>query len=53
MEPLRLAVCDDLPEERKALLALLEQVPVSSVCTQFGSSEELLDAFAPANSICC
>lgn len=47
MEPLRLAVCDDLPEERKALLALLEQVPVSSVCTQFGSSEELLDVFRP------
>lgn len=47
MEPLNLAICDDLPEERKALLALLEQAPIATNCTQFGSSEELLEAFRP------
>ena len=33
MEPLNLAICDDLPEERKALLALLEQAPIATNCT--------------------
>ena len=47
MEPLNLAVCDDLPKEREALLALLEQAPIATNCTQFGSSEELLEAFRP------
>ena len=47
MEPLNLAVCDDLPEERRKLLALLEQAPIATNCTQFGSSEELLEAFRP------
>ena len=47
MEPLRLAICDDLPEEREALLALLEQAPIPTACAQFGSSEELLDVFRP------
>lgn len=47
MEPLRLAICDDLPEEREKLLALLEQAPIATNCTQFGSSEELLEAFRP------
>ena len=47
MEPLRLAICDDLPEEREALLALLEQAPIATVCAQFGSGEELLEAFRP------
>ena len=47
MEPLNLAICDDLPEEREALLALLEQAPIATNCTQFGSSEELLEAFRP------
>ena len=47
MEPLRLAICDDLPEEREALLAMLAQAPIATVCTQFGSSEELLKAFRP------
>ena len=53
MEPLNLAICDDLPEEREALLALLEQAPIATNCTQFGSSEELLKPSVPANSICC
>ena len=47
MEPLNLAICDDLPEEREALLALLEQAPIPTVCTQFASGEELLEAFRP------
>ena len=47
MEPLNLAVCDDLPEEREALLALLEQAPIATICTQFGSSEDLLEMFCP------
>ena len=47
MEPLNLAICDDLPEEREALLALLAQAPIATNCTQFGSSEELLEAFRP------
>lgn len=47
MEPLRLAICDDLPEEREALLALLEQAPIATVCAQFASSEELLEVFRP------
>ena len=47
MEPLNLAICDDLPKEREALLALLEQAPIATNCTQFGSGEELLEAFSP------
>ena len=47
MEPLRLAICDDQPEERKALLALVEQASIPAACTQFGSSEELLNVFRP------
>ena len=47
MEPLTLALCDDRPEEREALLALLEQAPIPTACTQFGSGEELLEAFRP------
>ena len=45
MEPLRLAICDDLPEEREKLLCLLEQAPIPTVSTQFGNSEELLKVF--------
>lgn len=47
MEPLNLAIYDDLPEEREVLLALLEQAPIATICTQFASSEELLEAFRP------
>lgn len=47
MEPLRLAICDDRPEEREKLLSLLEQAPIQTACTQFGNSEELLEAFRP------
>ena len=38
MEPLTLAICDDLPEEREKLLRLLELSPIPAVCAQFGSS---------------
>ena len=31
-----LPFADDLPEEREALLALLEQAPIATVCAQFG-----------------
>ena len=44
---MNLTICDDLPEEREKLLALLEQAPIATICTQFGSSEELLEAFRP------
>lgn len=47
MEPLRLAICDDLPKEREKLLLLLEQAPFQTECTQFGSCEELLEIFHP------
>ena len=47
MEPLNLAICDDLPEEREKLLALLEQAPIATNYTQFASGEELLEAFSP------
>lgn len=47
MALLQLAVCDDVPEERERLLSLLEQAPIPTACTQFGSSEELLAAFRP------
>lgn len=47
MEPLTIAICDDLPDERDKLLSLLVHSPVPSTCTQFGSSEELLEVFRP------
>ena len=49
MESLKLAICDDRPEEREALLALLDQAPIPTDCTQFGSSEELLAVFCPGS----
>lgn len=47
MESLTIAICDDLPEERDKLLFLLDQSPVSTTCTQFESSEKLLEVFRP------
>lgn len=47
MEPLNLAICDDQPKEREALLALLAEAPIPTICTHFASSEELLAAFRP------
>ena len=47
MEPIRVAICDDLPCERDTLLDLLDRSPVETKSTQFGSGEELLEAFSP------
>lgn len=47
MEPITIAICDDLPTEREKLLSLLEQSPIETACTQFGSGEELLEVFHP------
>lgn len=47
MEPIRVAICDDLPGERDTLLDLLNRSPVETKSTLFGSGEELLEAFSP------
>ena len=47
MEPIRVAICDDLPGERDTLLDLLNRSPVETKSTLFGSGEELLEAFRP------
>lgn len=47
MEPLMIAICDDLTEEREKLLSLMEHALIQTNCAQFGSSEELLEAFRP------
>lgn len=47
MEPIRVAICDDLPCERDTLLDLLDRSPVETKSTLFGSGEELLEAFSP------
>ena len=49
MDPLRIAICDDRPEEREKLLCLLKQTLILTVSTQFGSSEELLEVFRPGD----
>ena len=47
MEPLRLAICDDLPEEREKLVSLLEHSSIPAAYSQFESSEDLLEVFRP------
>lgn len=47
MKPLRLAVCDDQPEDREALISLLKQSPVQTACVPFAGGEALLAAFRP------
>lgn len=47
MEPIRIAICDDLPEERKMLVSLLEHSSIPAAYSQFKSSEELLEVFHP------
>ena len=47
MEPLNLAICDDLPEERKALLALLEQAPIATT----GQLVEVIRRAMPAAAL--
>ena len=53
MEPLRLAICDDLPEEREALLALLEQAPSPPFAPSSPAVRNCWKRSAPAGSICC
>ena len=47
MEPLTIAICDDLPGEREKLVSLLEHSSIPAAYSQFESSEELLEAFRP------
>lgn len=47
MEPLYIAVCEDQPEERQALLALLESSAIPCVPAVFATGEELLTAWRP------
>lgn len=42
MEVLRVAVCEDSPEEQNKLLALIEKSGVSAHCTAFASGEDFL-----------
>lgn len=35
--PLRVAVCEDIPQEQEALLSLLRSSPVPTECTVFPS----------------
>lgn len=45
--PLRVAVCEDIPQEQEALLSLLRSSPVPTECTVFPSGEALLEAYQP------
>lgn len=47
MEPLQLAVCDGLPQERENRICLLKRAPISTVCALSGRGEALLKAFSP------
>lgn len=45
MEPLQIAVCEDIIEEQKQLLSLIESSGISSKTTVFSRGEELLQEF--------
>lgn len=47
MEPLYIAICEDQPEEKAALLTLLADSPIPCLPTAFASGEELLAAWRP------
>lgn len=47
MKPLYVAVCEDNPEEKDALLALLETGPIPCVTTVFENGEALLAGWEP------
>ena len=53
MEPLNLAICDDLPEEREKLLALLEQAPLPQSVPSLGAARSCWKPSVPVNLICC
>ena len=52
MEPIRVAICDDLPGEQDTLLDVLDRSPVETKSTLFGSGEELPETSAPHKSFC-
>lgn len=47
--PLRIAVCEDDPQEQEALLSLLQSSPIPTECTVFPSGEALLDIYQPTS----
>ena len=47
MEPLRVAVCEDSPQDLEALLGLLESSPLPTEVAVFPSGEALLEAYRP------
>lgn len=47
MEALRVALCEDVPEDRKTLLTLLQGIPIRTECVIFSSGEALLEIYRP------
>ena len=47
MEPLYIAVCEDMPQEADRLLAMLQSSSVPTSCTVFSSGEALLGQYRP------
>ncbi len=47
MKPLHIAVCEDMPQEREALLALLRRSPIPTECAVFPDGEALLAEYRP------
>ncbi len=47
MEPLRVAICEDMQQECQHLLTLVQNSPIPTSCTVFASGEQLLNSFVP------
>lgn len=47
MEPLRVALCEDVPKDRQTLLTLLQSIPIRTECVVFSSGEALLEVYRP------
>ena len=47
MDVLEVAICEDSPEERERLLALIEKADASAHCTTFTDGESFLGEFRP------
>ncbi|MDD2958474.1 MAG: LytTR family DNA-binding domain-containing protein [Lachnospiraceae bacterium] len=47
MEPLKIAICEDMHNEEEKLLALLQKSSIPTSCTVFTSGEALLYAYQP------
>ena len=45
MEPLRVALCEDVPKDRQTLLTLLQSIPIRTECVVFSSGEALLEVY--------